>query len=91
MPCDRRRSRNWNTIRRGRRTRRQRMRCFTPAKRWCWGDAGYRGRGKRVENKNAVVDWETAMTPGRRRALDKAGPERRKASVLAEVEHRSCR
>ena len=56
-----------------------------------WGDAGYQGVGKREENRDAAVDWEVAMKPGRRRLLDKEGPqeqaERRKASVRAKVEH----
>ena len=56
-----------------------------------WGDAGYQGVGKRDENKDAEVDWRTAMKPGRRRQLDKSGPEeaaeKRKASVRAKVEH----
>ena len=56
-----------------------------------WGDAGYQGVGKREENKDRDVDWETAMKPGRRRRLDKSGPEeaaeKRKASVRAKVEH----
>ena len=56
-----------------------------------WGDAGYQGVGKREENKDRDVDWETAMKPGKRRQLDKSGPEeaaeKRKASVRAKVEH----
>ena len=40
-----------------------------------WGDAGYQGVGKRAENKAAAVDWRTAMKPGKRRLLDKSGPE----------------
>ena len=56
-----------------------------------WGDAGYQGVGKREENRDAAVDWEVAMKPGKRRLLDKEGPqeqaERRKASVRAKVEH----
>ncbi len=56
-----------------------------------WGDAGYQGVGKREENRVADVDWQVAMRPGKRRQLDKAGPEeaaeRRKASVRAKVEH----
>ena len=55
------------------------------------GDAGYQGVGRREENKGRGVDWETAMKPGRRRRLDKSGPEeaveKRKASVRAKVEH----
>ena len=56
-----------------------------------WGDAGYQGVGKRPENKDASVDWRTAMKPGKRRLLDKSGAEKatekRKASVRAKVEH----
>ena len=55
-----------------------------------WGDAGYRGAGKHEENREAAVDWQVAMRPGRRRLLDKAGAqeavERRKASVRAKGE-----
>ena len=55
------------------------------------GDAGYEGVGKRPENRAAAVDWRTAMKPGKRRRLDKSGPEeaeeKRKASVRAKVEH----
>ena len=56
-----------------------------------WGDAGYQGVGRREENKGREVDWETAMKPGKRRRLDKSGPEeaaeKLKASVRAKVEH----
>ena len=56
-----------------------------------WGDSGYQGVGKRPENKERGVQWATAMKPGRRRLLDKSGPEeaaeKRKASVRAKVEH----
>ena len=56
-----------------------------------WGDAGYQGVGKRPENEDRDVDWETAMKPGKRRLLDKSGAEeaaeKRKASVRAKVEH----
>ena len=42
-------------------------------------------------NRDADVDWRTAMKPGKRRLLDKDGAdeaaEKRKASVRAEVEH----
>ena len=37
-----------------------------------WGDAGYQGVEKREENKDAAVDWRTAMKPGKRRLLDKS-------------------
>ena len=56
-----------------------------------WGDAGYQGVGKRPENLDTEVDWHVAMKPGRRRKLDKDGPEeaaeKRKGSVRAKVEH----
>ena len=56
-----------------------------------WGDAGYQGVGKRDQNRDAAVDWRTAMKPGKRRLLDKSGAaeaaEKRKASVRAKVEH----
>ena len=56
-----------------------------------WGDAGCQGVGKRPENRDRDVDWRTAMKPGKRRLLDKSGPEeaveKRKASVRAKVEH----
>jgi IS5 family transposase len=56
-----------------------------------WGDAGYQGVGKREENRDTPVDWQVAMKHGKRRRLDKEGPEeaaeRRKASVRAKVEH----
>ena len=55
------------------------------------GAAGYQGVGKRAENEGRDVAWETAMKPGRRRRLDKSGPEeaaeKLKASVRAKVEH----
>ena len=56
-----------------------------------WGDAGCQGVGKREENRDRDVEWETAMKPGKRRQLDRSGPEeaaeKRKASVRAKVEH----
>ncbi len=57
-----------------------------------WGDAGYQGVGKREENLGkADVEWLVAMRRGRRRLLDKSGPEeaeeKRKGSVRAKVEH----
>ena len=55
------------------------------------GDAGYQGVGKRPENRDSAVDWQTAMKPGKRRQLDKSGSEeaaeKAKASVRAKVEH----
>ena len=38
-----------------------------------WGDAGYQGVGKRDENKDATVDWQTAMKPGKRRPAGQVG------------------
>ncbi len=56
-----------------------------------WGDAGYAGVGKREENRGREVDWRIAMRRGKRKLLDKDGPEeeaeRRKGSVRAKVEH----
>ena len=55
-----------------------------------WGDAGYQGVGKRPENAGSDVDWRVAMKPGKRRLLDKSGPEgggEAKASIRAKVEH----
>ena len=55
------------------------------------GDAGYQGVGRRPENRDAGVDWQTAMKPGKRRQLDRSGPaeaaEKVKASVRAKAEH----
>ncbi len=46
---------------------------------------------KRAENREAAVNWQVAMKPGKRRQWDKAGPEeaaeRRKGPVRAKVEH----
>ena len=56
-----------------------------------WGDAGYQGVDKRLENRKLDVDWQVAMRPGRRRRLEpgsyKTLMEKRKASVRAKVEH----
>ena len=57
-----------------------------------YGDAGYRGVQKRPENADSrVKDWNVAMRPGLRRALDPESPEaveeKRKASARALVEH----
>ena len=56
-----------------------------------WGDAGYTGVGKRGENEKRKVEWLVAMKHGKRRLLDKDGPEeeaeRQKGSVRAKVEH----
>jgi IS5 family transposase len=58
-----------------------------------FADAGYQGAAKREEATG--VDWQVAMRPGKRRALDKNAPwgklldaaEQLKASVRAKVEH----
>ena len=56
-----------------------------------WGDAGYQGVDKRLENRELDVDWQVAMRPGRRRQVEpgsyEALMEKRKASVRAKVEH----
>ena len=56
-----------------------------------WGDAGYLGVDKRVENRELGVEWQVAMRPSRRRQLEpgseEALGEKRKASVRAKVEH----
>ena len=89
------RSRVWCTVWRRRwrtpRTRRRRTRCCTGARSGCGATPGYQGVGKREENRDAALDWQVAMRPGKRRGLDKAGAqeaaERRKVSVRAKVEH----
>ena len=58
-----------------------------------FADAGYQGAAKRQEATG--VQWQVAMRPGKRRALDKNSPwgslldqaEKLKASVRAKVEH----
>ena len=58
-----------------------------------FADAGYQGAAKRVQAVG--VDWQVAMRPGKRRALDKQTQwgalldkaEQLKASVRAKVEH----
>ena len=56
-----------------------------------WGDGGYQGVDKRLENRELDVEWRVAMRPGRRRHLEpgsyEALAEKRKASVRAKVEH----
>jgi len=60
-----------------------------------FADAGYRGVGKREEARGLKVDWQIAMRPGQRRALDLTRKvdrllnkvEQLKASVRAKVEH----
>ena len=59
-----------------------------------FGDAGYQGAAKRPDAK-PQVQWQIAMRPGLRRALDKDSPqgklvdqiERVKAQIRAKVEH----
>ena len=60
-----------------------------------FGDAGYRGVGKRDETQDINVNWHVAMRPGKRKVLDKSTPmgtildqlERAKARIRAKVEH----
>ena len=62
-----------------------------------FADSGYRGVEKRqeIQDKHAGVDWEIAMMPGKRKALDKTKTsqaltdriEKIKASIRAKVEH----
>lgn len=60
-----------------------------------FADAGYRGVGKREEARGLKVDWQIAMRPGQRRALDLTRKvdrlldkvEQLKASIRAKVEH----
>ncbi len=56
-----------------------------------WGDAGYQGVDKRVENRELGVDWQVAMRPGRRRQLGQGScealAEKHKSSIRAKVEH----
>ncbi|GAD23224.1 transposase and inactivated derivatives, IS5 family [Acidovorax sp. MR-S7] len=59
-----------------------------------WADAGYQGAHKRPDAK-AGVNWNVAMRPGQRKALDTSDPrqrlsdeiERIKARIRAKVEH----
>lgn len=59
-----------------------------------WGDAGYQGAHKRPDAR-AGVNWNVAMRPGQRSALDRNDPrqrlidqiERIKARIRAKVEH----
>lgn len=63
------------------------------SERHVFADSGYRGIDKRSRHKR--VKWSIAMTPGKRRALDRADPidaltnriERLKAGIRAKVEH----
>ena len=56
-----------------------------------YGDAGYQGVEKREENRAVEVEWRVAMKPGKRRQLDRDGPEakeeKRKAEIRAKAEH----
>ncbi len=56
-----------------------------------WGDAGYRGIGKRDEHRNRCVDWFVAERPGKRKLLEEGSTEyileKTKAQVRAKVEH----
>jgi len=60
-----------------------------------FADAGYQGAAKREETQDIKANWQVAMRPGKRRALDKATPmgavldklEHLKASIRAKVEH----
>jgi IS5 family transposase len=61
-----------------------------------FADLGYRGVEKREEAKNLQVNWQIAMTPSKRRALNletasgqlRNATERVKAGIRAKVEHR---
>jgi IS5 family transposase len=62
-----------------------------------FADSGYRGVEKRqeIQDKHAGVDWQIAMMPGKRKALDKTRIsnaltdqlEKLKAGIRAKVEH----
>jgi len=62
-----------------------------------FADSGYRGVEKRdeIQAQHPDVDWQIAMMPGKRKALDKTRPshalrdklEKLKASIRAKVEH----
>ena len=62
-----------------------------------FADSGYRGVEKReeIQEQHPDVDWQIAMTPGKRKALNKSKPshalrdklEKLKASIRAKVEH----
>jgi IS5 family transposase len=59
-----------------------------------FGDAGYRGVGKRAENRERPVTWHIAMMPGKRRALGDSAHhrlldaiEKCKAQIRAKGEH----
>jgi transposase, IS5 family len=60
-----------------------------------FADAGYQGANKREEAKGSKANWNVAMRPGKRKALDKNDKldklidqvEKLKASIRAKVEH----
>ena len=56
-----------------------------------YGDAGYRGVEKRLEQARSEVEWRVALRPALRRLLEprsaEARVERAKASLRAKVEH----
>jgi transposase, IS5 family len=62
-----------------------------------FADSGYRGVEKReeIQEQHPDVDWQIAMTPGKRKSLNKTKPshalrdklEKLKASIRAKVEH----
>ena len=58
-----------------------------------WGDAGYQGVDKRLENRESDVEWLVAMRPGRRRQLEPGSYEAlmeklpQGCSTRAKVEH----
>jgi IS5 family transposase len=62
-----------------------------------FGDSGYRGVEKReeIQEQHPDVDWQIAMMPGKRKALNKSKPshvlrdklEKLKAGIRAKVEH----
>ncbi|PRF64455.1 IS5/IS1182 family transposase [Burkholderia multivorans] len=60
-----------------------------------YGDSGYRGIQKREEARDLQVGWQIAMTPGRRRVLDRSTESGRltgeletvKARIRSKVEH----
>ncbi|MBI3903712.1 MAG: IS5 family transposase [Nitrosomonadales bacterium] len=59
-----------------------------------FGDAGYQGIEKRSEHVGTPVQWQVAMRPGKRRALDQSDEgrlqerlEQVKASIRSKVEH----
>ena len=60
-----------------------------------FADAGYQGVANREEVQGVEANWDVAMRPGKRRALDKSTPmgaildklEQAKARIRAKVEH----